>query len=98
MEAVLALGSIATIFPGESSGRMVTGRPFRFLRVFRIIRFVAGLRNITRTLALALPSIMSIIGLMAIITFLYASKNPCAVTPRPNPKTLTVLFGPYNAL
>ena len=74
-EAVLAFGSVATIFPGESSGRLVTGRPFRFMRVFRIIRFVAGLRNLARTLALSLPSMMSIIGLMAITTFLYASKQ-----------------------
>ena len=34
-EGFLALGSLVTIFPGESSGRLVTGRPFRFMRGFR---------------------------------------------------------------
>lgn len=49
------------------------GRPFRFMRGFRLVRYVAGLAEITRTLWLSLPSMMSIITLIAITTFFYAS-------------------------
>ena len=72
-EGFLALGSLITIFPGESSGRLITGRPFRFMRGFRLVRCVGGLAAISSTLWLSLPSMAAIIALLAISNFIYAS-------------------------
>ena len=40
---------------------------------FRLVRYVGGLASITRTLWLSLPSLVSIVALLAISTFIYAS-------------------------
>lgn len=42
------------------------------------MRYVGGLASITRTLWLSMPSMASIIALLAISTFIYASVPPCA--------------------
>ena len=46
------------------------------MRGFRLVRYVGGLAAITRTLWLSLPSMFSIVTLIAITTFIYASVCP----------------------
>ena len=73
-ELFLTCGSAATLLPGDRfSARAQTGRPFRFLRVFRIMRHAKALRRVSRTMILAIPSILSVIALMLIWMFLYAA-------------------------
>ena len=73
-ELFLSCGSAATLFPTNPSGvRAQIGRPFRFLRTFRILRHATDLRRVSRTMILAVPSILSVIGVMLIWMFLYAA-------------------------
>ena len=73
-ELFLSCGSAATLFPANPSGvRAQIGRPFRFLRTFRIFRHATALRRVSRTMILAVPSILSVIGVMLIWMFLYAA-------------------------
>jgi hypothetical protein len=73
-ELFLSCGSAATLFPtNPSSVRAQIGRPFRFLRTFRILRHATDLRRVSRTMILAVPSILSVIGVMLIWMFLYAA-------------------------
>ena len=51
------------------------------MRGFRLVRYVGGLAAITRTLWLSLPSMASIITLIAITTFVYASAHPGQRSP-----------------
>jgi len=71
-EFILAAGSAATLNSTDGSIRDQIGRPFRFLRVFRIIRHVESLQILASTLVLAVPSILSVMGLMLIWMFIYA--------------------------
>ena len=71
-ELVLAVGSAATLQSQNGSVRDQIGRPFRFLRVFRIIRHVTSLQILASTLVLAVPSILSVMGLVLIWIFMYA--------------------------
>lgn len=71
-ELVLAVGSAATLQSRSGSVRDQIGRPFRFLRVFRIVRHVASLQILASTLVLAVPSILSVMGLVLIWIFVYA--------------------------
>ena len=71
-ELFLAVGSAATLRSVPGSPRDQIGRPFRFLRVFRIIRHVQSLQILASTLVLAVPSILSVMGLMMIWIFVYA--------------------------
>lgn len=73
-ELFLSCGSAATLFPATPSGiRAQIGRPFRFLRAFRILRHATALQRVSRTMILAVPSILSVIGVMIIWMFLYAA-------------------------
>lgn len=71
-ELFLAAGSAATLRSKSGSVRDQIGRPFRFLRVFRVIRHVQSLQILANTLVLAVPSILSVMGLMLIWMFMYA--------------------------
>ena len=71
-EFILAAGSAATLRSRDGSLRDQIGRPFRFLRVFRVIRHVQSLQILASTLVLAVPSILSVMGLMLIWMFIYA--------------------------
>ena len=71
-ELTLAVGSAVTLQSKAGSLRDQIGRPFRFLRVFRIIRHVQSLQILASTLLLAIPSILSVMGLMLIWMFMYA--------------------------
>lgn len=71
-ELVLAMGSAFTVFTVQGSLREQAGRPFRFFRVFRFIRYVPSLQMLCDQMVLAIPSILSIIGLMMIWVFVYA--------------------------
>lgn len=71
-ELALALGSAATAFTRQGRWRERLGRPFRFFRVFRVVRYVPSLRILCDQMILAVPSVLSIIGLMVIWVFVYA--------------------------
>ena len=71
-ELVLAIGSAATVFTTQGSWREQLGRPFRFSRVFRVVRFFPSLGMLCDQMILAVPSMLSIIGLMMIWVFVYA--------------------------
>ena len=73
-ELFLSCGSAATLFPTNPSGvRVQIGRPFRFLRTFRILRHATDLRRVSRTMILAVPSLLSVLGVLIIWMFLYAA-------------------------
>lgn len=71
-EMVLAAGSAVTVFTVQGTWREQAGRPFRFFRVFRVIRFVPSLQMLCDQMLLAIPSMLSIIGLMMTWVFVYA--------------------------
>ena len=50
-ELVLAAGSAATVFTTQGSWREQAGRPFRFFRVFRVVRFVPSLQMLCDQMA-----------------------------------------------
>ncbi len=71
-EAVLAVGSIATIFPAAGSTRASVSRPFGFVRILRVVRYVRGLRTVVSTLALAGTAMVTILTTIGIVVFAYA--------------------------
>lgn len=73
-EAFIVLGSLVSLYPGHATtaARAEVGRPFRLLRPFRIIPFVPGLVDLTKTLVRSVPAMVNIVALLAISTFLYA--------------------------
>ena len=71
-EVVIAVGSLFTIYAEEGSGSHSAGRPFRFLRTFRVIRFVPGLNTLLNTIIISMPSLISVVGLLLIVMFIYA--------------------------
>ena len=71
-ELILAVGSAVTVLAPQGSWREQAGRPFRFSRVFRVVRYVPSLQILCGQMMLAIPSMLSIIGLMMIWVFVYA--------------------------
>jgi len=71
-ELVIAAGSAATLCSRNGSVRDQIGRPFRFLRIFRVIRHLHSVQILASTLLLAIPSILSVMALMMIWMFVYA--------------------------
>ena len=71
-EAVLVTMSTITLFPAQESFRLQAGRPFRFLRIFRIVRYVDSLKKILNRIAVTLPSLVQIITLQMIFIIIYA--------------------------
>ena len=71
-EAVLVTLSTLTLFPAKESFRLQAGRPFRFLRIFRIVRYVDSLKKILNRIAVTLPSLIQIITLQMIFIIIYA--------------------------
>ena len=61
-----------TAYTVQGSWREQAGRPFRFFRVFRVVRFLPSLQMLCDQMVLAIPSMLSIIGLMMIWVFVYA--------------------------
>ncbi|QDZ20321.1 voltage-gated calcium/sodium channel protein [Chloropicon primus] len=71
-EAVLVTMSTLTLFPAQESFRLQAGRPFRFMRIFRIVRYVDSLKKILNRIAVTLPSLIQIIMLQLIFIIIYA--------------------------
>lgn len=71
-ELVILVGSLATIMAEEDTFRLQAGRPFKFLRVFRVISFSQSLGVLLNTMWISVPSLLSIVGMYAIWVFLYA--------------------------
>ena len=71
-ELVIAAGSAATLCSRKGSIRDQIGRPFRFLRIFRVIRHLYSVQILANTLMLAIPSILCVMALMMIWMFVYA--------------------------
>jgi len=86
-EAILAIGSIGTIFPPAGSTRASVSRPFGFVRILRVVRYVRGLRTVVSTLGLAGTAMVTILTTIGIVIFAYAgpylpsewtvSRTPC---------------------
>jgi len=76
-EAVLAVGSIATIFPPAGSTRASVSRPFGFVRILRVVRYVKGLRIVVSTLVLAGTAMITILTTIGIVIFAYAGALSC---------------------
>ena len=74
-EAVLAIGSIATIFPAPGSIRASVSRPFGFVRILRVIRYIRGLRLVVGTLMLAGTAMATILTTIGIVIFAYAGNS-----------------------
>jgi hypothetical protein len=74
-EAILALGSIATIFPPAGSTRASVSRPFGFVRILRVVRYVRGLRTVVSTLGLAGTAMVTILTTIGIVIFAYAGPH-----------------------
>ena len=71
-EATLVSMSMLTLFPEKESFRLQAGRPFRFLRIFRIVRYVNSLKKILNRIAVTLPSLIQIIMLQMIFIIIYS--------------------------
>ena len=71
-EAVLAVSSIATIFPAAGSPRASVTRPFGFVRILRVVRYSRGLRMVVSTLGLAGTAMVTILSTIGIVIFAYA--------------------------
>lgn len=73
-EAVLAIGSISTVFPAPGSTRASVSRPFGFIRILRVIRYVRGLKLVVGTLTLAGTAMATILTTIGIVIFAYAGR------------------------
>ena len=71
-EAVIVAMSVVTLFPEPESFRLQAGRPFRFLRVFRIVRYNHSLKKILNRIAVTLPSLIQIITLQLIFIIIFS--------------------------
>ena len=71
-ELALALGAAATAVARRGGVREQIGRPFRFFRVFRVMRFAPSLQTLCDQITAAVPSILGIVGLMLAWAFAYA--------------------------
>ncbi len=71
-ELALALGAAATAVARRGGVREQIGRPFRFFRVFRVVRFAPSLQTLCDQITAAVPSILGIVGLMLAWAFAYA--------------------------
>ena len=71
-EGILVLSSILCLFPAQGSFRLQVGRPFRFLRVFRIVRYLNSLKKVMNRILVTLPSLINIITLQMMVIIVYA--------------------------
>ena len=71
-EAVLAIGSAATVFSTPGSTRAEVSRPFGFIRVLRVVRYSRGMAGVGGTLFLAGRAMLTILGSIGIVAFAYA--------------------------
>ena len=73
-ELVIVVGSTCTLglWAEEGSTLLKIGRPFRFLRAFRVIRFSGALDNLFNTLVITFPAVFNVASLLMIVMFFFA--------------------------
>ena len=80
-EAVLALGSAATLFPTAGSARASVARPFGFVRIVRLLRYSRGMTQVGSVLLAAVPPMLTILSGIAIVAFAYAGTHIPLLSP-----------------
>ena len=73
-EACLAVGSIVTVFPTAGTTRASVSRPFGFVRIVRVVRYVRGMRTVVNTLLLSGTAMLTILSSILIVIFAYAGE------------------------
>lgn len=73
-ELIIVVGSGLTLglWAQEGSFLLKAGRPFRFLRAFRVIRFSPALDSLWNTIVITFPAVFNVAALLMIFMFAFA--------------------------